>query len=221
VKMNADLFLVVVVAFLASVATAFHVGPTSSIHHGCTRLFQTATTEATAKAVDPKAAVKLFGRLAEKYIMLDASAGMCCYSGCKDCEFRDPNGGYRMADQSSSRPKWIPTYEYRNFASSGKEHATKWSTEIFTEEKKVVTKQEFVEALGSMPFVPPLASGAPYLSASAAKKIDDIEIVESLFDVLVQEKDVLTEKGMSRRMKEISEGEEGLTWPLFSKALGL
>mmetsp|Transcript_19769 Transcript_19769/g.30039 ORF Transcript_19769/g.30039 Transcript_19769/m.30039 type:complete len:190 (+) Transcript_19769:98-667(+) len=87
--------------------------------------------------------------------------------------------------------------------------------------KKVVTKQEFVEALGSMPFVPPLASGAPYLSASAAKKIDDIEIVESLFDVLVQEKDVLTEKGMSRRMKEISEGEEGLTWPLFSKALGL
>jgi len=47
-------------------------------------------SEATATAddatadikTDPKEAVKLFGRLAEKYIMLDASAGMCCYSGC-------------------------------------------------------------------------------------------------------------------------------------------
>ena len=33
-------------------------------------------------AVDPKEAVKLFGRLAEKYIMLDSSGGMCCYSAC-------------------------------------------------------------------------------------------------------------------------------------------
>ena len=32
--------------------------------------------------VEPKEMVKLFGRLAEKYIMLDDSGGMCCYSGC-------------------------------------------------------------------------------------------------------------------------------------------
>lgn len=43
----------------------------------------TATADETAAIqTDPKEAVKLFGRLAEKYIMLDASAGMCCYSGC-------------------------------------------------------------------------------------------------------------------------------------------
>ena len=43
----------------------------------------TATTDDAAEIkTDPKEAVKLFGRLAEKYIMLDASAGMCCYSGC-------------------------------------------------------------------------------------------------------------------------------------------
>lgn len=41
----------------------------------------TATTEEVT--IDPKEAVKLFGRLAEKYIMLDASGGMCCYSACK------------------------------------------------------------------------------------------------------------------------------------------
>merc|ERR1711966_254793 len=64
--------------------------------------------EAAAVRTDPKEAVKSFGRLAEKYIMLDASAGMCCYSACTDCEYREPGGGYRMADQSSARPKWIP-----------------------------------------------------------------------------------------------------------------
>ena len=32
--------------------------------------------------LEPKDMVKVFGRLAEKYIMLDDSGGMCCYSGC-------------------------------------------------------------------------------------------------------------------------------------------
>ena len=32
--------------------------------------------------LEPKEMVKVFGRLAEKYIMLDDSGGMCCYSGC-------------------------------------------------------------------------------------------------------------------------------------------
>ncbi len=43
-----------------------------------TRLY----ADATDVTVDPKEAVKVFGRLAEKYIMLDASGGMCCYSAC-------------------------------------------------------------------------------------------------------------------------------------------
>lgn len=41
------------------------------------RLNADVTTE-----LEPKEVVKLFGRLAEKYIMLDDSGGMCCYSGC-------------------------------------------------------------------------------------------------------------------------------------------
>jgi len=36
-----------------------------------------------------------------------------------------------MADQSAARPKWIPIYENRHFESQGKEHTTKWSSEIF------------------------------------------------------------------------------------------
>merc|ERR1719273_83292 len=92
----------------------------------------TTTAETDVLAIDPKEIVKLFGRLAEKYIMLDSSGGMCCYSACSDCEFRLPDGGYRMADQTAARPKWIPVYDNRVFESVDKEHTTKWSTEIFT-----------------------------------------------------------------------------------------
>jgi len=52
---------------------------------GCrfiTHLADATTTTAQDVTIDPKEAVKVFGRLAEKYIMLDASGGMCCYSAC-------------------------------------------------------------------------------------------------------------------------------------------
>ena len=69
-----------------------------------------------------------------------------------DCEFREPGGGYRMADQSSARPKWIPCYERREFKSHGKEHTTKWSSVIF-DGVLFVTKDEFVEKIKQMEFI--------------------------------------------------------------------
>mmetsp|Transcript_10704 Transcript_10704/g.23535 ORF Transcript_10704/g.23535 Transcript_10704/m.23535 type:complete len:222 (+) Transcript_10704:87-752(+) len=190
----------------ASHRSPFHVLPSEA----------TATADETAAIqTDPKEAVKLFGRLAEKYIMLDASAGMCCYSGCTDCEFREPGGGYRMADQSSSRPKWIPSYDHREF-NSGKEHTTKWSTEIFVD-GPAVTKEEFVSRVINMQFAPPL--GGPYLAASAAT-IEDESAAATLFDILAGEKEKLTKHRMGKEMKSLANGEEGLTWVNFSAALG-
>lgn len=165
---------------------------------------------------DPKEAVKLFGRLAEKYIMLDASAGLCCYSACSDCEYREPGGGYRMADQSSARPKWIPCYDQRVFETQGKEHTTKWSSEIFPD-APVVTKDEFVERVLGMAFAPPL--GGPYMAASAAA-IEDDSAAATLFDVLAGEKEKLTRHRMGKEMKVLSNGEEGITWAMFSAAMG-
>ena len=167
-------------------------------------------------AVEPKEAVKLFGRLAEKYIMLDSSGGLCCYSACKDCEFRLPGGGYRMADQSAARPKWIPSYETRE--ANGKDHTTKWSSELF-QNGPAVTKEEFVQALSALDYAPPL--GGPYVGASAAA-VEDTHAAECLFDSLVAEgKDKLTKHRMSVRLKELADGEEGLNWNGFQKALGL
>lgn len=167
--------------------------------------------------VNPKEAVKLFGRLAEKYIMLDSSGGMCCYSACSDCEYRLPGGGYRMADQSAARPKWIPIYENRHFESQGKEHTTKWSSEIF-DDGPVVTKDEFVSAVTALDFAPPL--GGPYVGASSAK-IEDTALAERLFDILVEDttKDKLTRHRMHLSLKKLANGEEGLTWAMFLKTL--
>lgn len=175
------------------------------------------STSSVLSMMEPKEAVKLFGRLAEKYIMLDATGGMCCYSACSDCEFREPGGGYRMADQSSSRPKWIPVYESREFETLGKQHTSKWSSEIFTD-GPAVAREEFVAALVErLNYVPPL--GGPYLSASAAT-LEDESTAGALFDLLAGDKEKLTKHRMSLRLRELSDGEEGLTWAAFERAMG-
>lgn len=184
-------------------------------------LYSTTTT-----SIDPKEAVKIFGRLAEKYIMLDESAGMCCYSACTDCEYREPGGGYRMADQSAARPKWIPCYEERKFANLNKEHVSKWSTEIFTD-GPCVTKEQFVERVVDLEFLPTL--GGPYTTKTKAG-IEDTVVVEALFDLLVNSREKvddddlgkemkLTRFKMGKRMKELAEGQQGLTWQMFIDSL--
>mmetsp|Transcript_9244 Transcript_9244/g.24969 ORF Transcript_9244/g.24969 Transcript_9244/m.24969 type:complete len:231 (-) Transcript_9244:184-876(-) len=176
------------------------------------------TAAAVVPSIEPKEAVKLFGRLAEKYIMLDDSGGMCCYSACKDCEYRLPDGGYKMADQSASRPKWIPTYEQRKFENLGKEHEAKWRTSIYSDDVTAVTQDEFVAAILEMDFATPL--GGPFVSKSAGK-MEDTAAAAVLFDVLADGSEKLARRKMSRRLQELSDGEQGLTWPNFSAALGV
>mmetsp|Transcript_13620 Transcript_13620/g.31917 ORF Transcript_13620/g.31917 Transcript_13620/m.31917 type:complete len:218 (-) Transcript_13620:86-739(-) len=193
-------------------------------HHAPRTALHSTTNEAPPSAalpeidIDPKEAVKVFGRLAEKYIMLDESGGMCCYSACKDCEFRLPDGGYRMADQSAARPKWIPIYEERVFSGQGKEHVSKWNTEIFPDAKTTVTKEEFVEAVLALDFATPL--GGPFVSKSAGK-LEETTVAECLFDILADGKDTLSRRKMSSGLQKLSSGEAGLNWPSFSAALGL
>lgn len=211
---GADAFAPAETKFAHTLATSTGTTCTGS---ACRTSGRRTTSLASAEvSVDPKEAVKLFGRLAEKYIMLDDSGGMCCYSACSDCEFRLPDGGYKMADQSAARPKWIPVYEHRAFETLGKEHASKWSTEIFAE-GPAVSKDEFVaKVTNELAYAPSL--GGPYLSASGAA-IEDDKLVGKLFDLLAGDKEKLTKHRMSTRMKEIAGEEEALTWPTFLSAL--
>jgi hypothetical protein len=120
-----------------------------------------------------------------------------------------------MADQTSSRPKWIPVYEARKFEALEKEHITKWSTHIFSE-GPAVDKETFVTKITEMEFIPPL--GGPYLSASAGT-IADTVAAETLFDILAGEKEKLTKHRMSTLLKQFANGEEGVTWAMFERAM--
>ena len=107
-----------------------------------------ATSTSTADAA------KLFGRLAEAQLYLDPTIGACCHSACSDCEWRDPEGGYRCAMLDlyparrtpprahehllsylrssvdllkSTQPKWVPCYRERDFADERGSHATRCS----------------------------------------------------------------------------------------------
>lgn len=171
----------------------------------------------TTVAVEPKEAVKIFGRLAEKYIMLDATAGMCCYSACSDCEYRLPDGGYRMADQSAARPKWIPSYASRTI--NGKEHATKWSTELFGEGETALDQATFCERVAALDYAPPL--GGPYVAASGAAVQEDSVAAKAFFAALADGKEKLTKSKMSMRLKQLADGEEGMIWAKFQLAVGL
>ena len=80
-----------------------------------------------------------------------------------------------------------------------------------------VSKEEFVsKVVNELAYAPSL--GGPYLAASAAG-IEEDTLVGKLFDLLADGKEKLTKNRMSVRMKELSGGEEALTWPLFVKAL--
>jgi hypothetical protein len=62
-------------------ASAF-VSPPTKVVVQIDRIAVPLYADAATISLDTKEVVKLFGRLAEKYIMLDDSGGMCCYSGC-------------------------------------------------------------------------------------------------------------------------------------------
>lgn len=176
------------------------------------------SNNASSETIDPKVAVLVFGRLAEKYIALDSSGGDCCYSGCSDCEYRLPGGGYIMADQSAARPKWIPHYQKRSTTS--REHVTTWSQTLFGGEGIPIDRLAFYEAVQNLSYAPPL--GGPYVGASAAKDVDIQPVADRLFHVLTlgtKNRTTLTPQYMSRRIKELSNGEEGMTWNSFQRAL--
>ena len=42
----------------------------------------------TGADIEVKEYIKIFGRLGEKMIFGDASAGLCCHSACENCEWR-------------------------------------------------------------------------------------------------------------------------------------
>ena len=82
ITMNCVLSNLFLSILLFQTASAFAPSKVFHIHRvNSSQLYADATVEENI-TVDPKEVAKVFGRLAEKYIMLDASGGLCCYSAC-------------------------------------------------------------------------------------------------------------------------------------------
>lgn len=164
-----------------------------------------------ASELDVKEYIKIFGRLSEKMLFGDASAGLCCHSACDDCEWR-----YSFDILQSARPKWIPTYRENKFE-DGREHITKWSG-LF-EGEEALNKEQFCERLQGLKFEMPLGP-AGYLTAKQAELPQ--EALDTFWDHMSRGKPTLSPKQMEIRLRKmLLDGSEGggVMWSDFSDHL--
>ena len=104
-----------VLILLQTVALALSLGPTARpalLPRRC----PAPIAQAVSTSLSTVDAAKIFGRLAEKTLYLDATVGACCHSACSDCEWRTPGGGYRWDVMKAQVAKWLPCYLTRDFA---------------------------------------------------------------------------------------------------------
>ena len=111
---------------------------------------------ATIAVATPDAA-KLYGRFAEKTLFLDKNVGACCHSACSDCEWRDPEGGYRFDLLKANFPKWLPCYIERDFGDERGCHVPAWSQALFPDGAgSTVSRAEFAQRFVAMEFAMPM-----------------------------------------------------------------
>lgn len=176
------------------------------------RLPRVATSVSMSADIDVKEYIKIFGRLGEKKLFGDESAGLCCHSACENCEWR-----YSFDIIQSARPKWIPTYREIIFK-DGREHIAKWS-EIFLEGDKTINRDQFCERIAAIKFEMPLGPSG-FLTAKQADVSE--EALDAFWGHMSRGKATLSPKQMQIRLKkmlEIADGNEGVMWPDFIDSL--
>lgn len=182
-------------------------------------------TEINGAKVDPKEAVKLFGRLAEDWYMNDPTGGLCCYAGCRDCAHRNADGSYKLTIEHADKPQWIPTYVVRFSGTSDEEieHSTRWGSKLFSDMRLALSKEDFLKYLTEMEYTEPdlCVDDGPEVLASSDAAITETSAAEALWDFIAQDKKKLTRHKMNKRIKEMAGGGDIVTWTSFEAALGV
>ena len=176
-------------------------------------------------------AAKLFGRFAEQQLYLDKNVGARCHSACSDCEWRDPEGGYRFDVLKSTVPKWLPCYLERDFHDERGCHVPTWSRALFPDgEGERLSSDQFAARFASLDFAMPMGP------KGAIKSDDDApsdEALASLWSWLCDgdpQRTDLDAATVVRRLQDMSlatdregaigEGPDYVDWKSFAKALG-
>jgi len=186
-----------------------------------------ASAEVTATTLSAEHAATLFGRLAESKLYLDPAVGACCHSACSDCEWRDPEGGYRFDTLSATKPKWLACYVLRDFADERGSHEPRWAAAIFGNGEACVSRDEFATALREMDFEMPMGPRGN-IKPEQASLAD--EAVDAFWSYLAGPDELLSRSTMLAKLQEMSsdpnrlgavgEGPDFVDWKDFARALG-
>mmetsp|Transcript_1644 Transcript_1644/g.2510 ORF Transcript_1644/g.2510 Transcript_1644/m.2510 type:complete len:192 (+) Transcript_1644:53-628(+) len=156
---------------------------------------------------------QIFGRLADKCILLDIpGAGTpemrnCCHSGCDNCLYS------RVFDEmNAAKPKWIALYTTREFI-DGRDHTAPW-TRIFEEDEEL-SVDKFVDRVKMLPFRLPMG---PKFKISADDLLDEAAC-RQLFELVADGEDTLNADAFAEGLSRLTGEAHGASWRSFSRAL--
>lgn len=161
---------------------------------------------ALATALSELNAAKLFGRLADKKLLLDVpGAGTpevrnCCHGGCDNCDFS------RVFDElNAGRPKWIPLYAERELI-DGRRHESTWGA-LFEGDRLDATA--FVDKVRGLDYRP---SMGPRIKVD--DELDD-DAIMALFNVLADGAETISADDVVLGLQRLTGEEHGVVWKHF------
>jgi len=176
-------------------------------------------TQALSAAVVSEAqAGRLFGRLADKKLLLDVpGAGtpemrQCCHGGCDNCDYS------RVFDEmNAAKPKWVACYAHRRLI-DGREHEPPWVA-LFAD--GALTARAFADRVNDVDYRP---SMGPAAVKDGDDSVDEAAAV-AFFEDLLQRAgvapttDELTADQFAQGLAALSGERHGAVWRRFLAGL--
>lgn len=157
---------------------------------------------------------KLFGRVADKIVLMDESAGACCHSGCDGCPFR-----YSFDVLEAAAPKWITTYVTKTIGE--REHTPLLLTTAFAGERRV-TRDDFVRRVTAAGYTQPIGPALGAVERIGIKNAPELspDIASAFFTALAgADAETLTAPAAAKRLREWAGGKDGLMYDEFVVAI--
>lgn len=151
---------------------------------------------ATPTCISQVDACKLFGRLADKQLFMDESAGSCCHSGCDGCPYR-----YSFDVLEAVAPKWLPTYARKTIGD--REHVPLFMTNVFGGDERV-SEDTFVDRILDLDYQQPIGPALPAADRIALKNDPALsrDVVRAFFRALSGDGEAVSKKEATRVLRQ-------------------
>lgn len=166
----------------------------------------------TPATISEAQAARIFGRLADKKLLLDVpGAGTpemrnCCHGGCDNCDYS------RVFDEmNAGKPKWVPCYPYRQLI-DGRDHTAPWA-ELFDDGP--LTAETFTDRLNLLTF----RSSMGYSAVKPDDSKVDADAAVAFFTAIAQGANELTADAFANGLAVVSGEAHGAPWKRFLQGL--